>query len=710
MIGENLRKAPLIRVVIPFGAGIGMGTMFHSSVSQNMLILSLLLITVLLFISYNYSQTRQYRWVFGLFLITSHIFLGALYYTICQIRLFSNTPGSNGEYLMVEVAEHVKISDEWNVFYADCTAERDDSSWHKISVKLQLYISRKINEVPFSPGDKLIIKGRAIRTAEPTNPGEFNYRKFLDQKGIWGSIYLKDSASIIKVFAAGPLSVANITFKLQDKFLSVFRKFEIKGDELALLAALTIGVRDQIDNEINKAFSASGAMHILSVSGLHVGIVYLVFARLLTLFGKNRYVRIFSVVLQIIFLWFYAFLTGLSPAVNRAAAMFSFLALGKSLNRSASSLNIVAGSALILLLFNPLLIFDMGFELSYLAVISIILFQPFISGLFEFKNYLAAHIWELTALSCAAQIGTFPLSIIYFHQFPNYFMLTNLLVIPLAAAILYLSIAMIFLSWVPYLSIVLAWVLKISLKGMIFSVMTVEHLPYSVLQNISINVSQLVLLYIMIILFASFIHFRLRLHLYGCLVVFAFFLLSVIARNVECFKNQFLIVFNQKGSSLLMVCHGNNAMVLYSGKNPKLPQQALNLSKTISLEQRIKTIHFKCIDSLEDGTFYNTGRNINVCRKSKVVLIRNGNEMIAWLNARICTETVLNDKMKLAVLVAGKIYKKADLDKLKQINAKHLVFDSSCKSALIKETLDTISNGKPYMHDVAMTGAFILKK
>jgi competence protein ComEC len=706
MIGENLRKAPLIRVVIPFGAGIFMGTMFQNSISLNMLILSLLISSFILLTSYKISQIPEFRWIFGLALLFCLILLGLIYEHMCRTRNFLNVPQSKGKYYQLKITEHVKVNEEWNVFYADCLAERDDTCWNRIAVRVQLYLVKKQHFPSFSPGDKLIIRANVVRTSQPVNPGEFNYQKFLDRKGIWGSVYLKDSASVIQIERAQWFSPERLAFVLQDKFLSVFRKVEIKGDELALLSALTIGVRDQIDNEINKAFAASGAMHILSVSGLHVGIVYLVFARLLSLIGRNRYSRVLSVILQIAFLWFYAFLTGLSPAVNRAAAMFSFLALGKLLNRSASSLNIVSGSGLVLLLFNPFLIFDMGFQLSYLAVISIFLFQSFIYNLIDFKNYLADQVWKLTALSLAAQIGTFPLSIIYFHQFPNYFILTNLLVVPLAAIILYLSIAMVILFWVPYLSSVLAWLLKYSLKGMILSVMQVEHLPFSVIHDISIAPFQLILLYIIILLFAFFIQLRIRSYFFACVSAFAIFIISLIATELISYRNQFFIVFQQRGSSLMMAGSRSSAFVLYSGKNPKLPLQAIKLSKGVCLDRKIKAIQLYCIDSLGEGSFYSINNSLEMIRKGKRVYINNGNQHIIWLEVRKMDKITFYDSAKPDVLVIARLMKVNDREALKPSCAKRIVFDSSCKASLIKEKSALFAKEGPMMFDVNSSGAF----
>jgi competence protein ComEC len=342
-------------------------------------------------------------------------------------------------------------------------------------------------------------------------------------------------------------------------------------------------------------------------------------------------------------------------------------------------------------------------------VASIILFQSFIYDLLDFKNYMADQIWKLTALSIAAQIGTFPLSILYFHQFPNYFILTNLLVVPLAAVILYLAIAMVFLFWIPHLSALLAWILKISLKGMIFSVMQVEHLPFSVMSNIYFNNFQLVFLYMVILFVACFLHLRSKKFLFAAVFSFSFFIISLIARDLINYRNQFFIVFQQKGASVMMAAKRSNAIVLYSGKNPKLRMQAFNLAKGVGLERRIKTIEMMRIDSLQVGKLYSALKNMQVYRSRKnLVLVQNGDQHIAWLKAESQDQIVREDSIQTDVLVLANLRQANDCGPLKRIIFRHSVFDSSCKPALAMEKSKFYSEKGIIAHDVATSGAFLL--
>ena len=178
-------------------------------------------------------------------------------------------------------------------------------------------------------------------------------------------------------------------------------------------------------------------MHVLAVSGLHVGIIFFILNFLLTPLNRNKRLLKIKLFLLVGALWFYAFLTGLSPSVMRSCTMFSFIVVGENLNKRTNIYNTLAASAFLLMLINPLIIFGAGFQLSYIAVISIVFFQPRLAALVAVKNRILKYVWDLFTVSVAVQIGTAPISIFYFHQFPVYFWLSNFIVIPGAALILY---------------------------------------------------------------------------------------------------------------------------------------------------------------------------------------------------------------------------------------------------------------------------------
>ena len=205
-----------------------------------------------------------------------------------------------------------------------------------------------------------------------------------------------------------------------------FKENKLEGKEYAVVSALVAGYTDDLDIETMKAFADTGTLHVLSVSGMHVGIIYYVLNLLLLFLSKHRYGNILRVLILLSFLWLYSMITGMSAAVMRSAAMLSFIIVGKSFNRYVNTYNIIAASIFFLLIMNPFTLMDVGFQLSYISVIGIIWLQPHIYSIFDFNTKWKDEIWKVVSVSIAAQIATFPLGIFYFHQFPNYFLPSNL--------------------------------------------------------------------------------------------------------------------------------------------------------------------------------------------------------------------------------------------------------------------------------------------
>ena len=246
--------------------------------------------------------------------------------------------------------------------------------------------------------------------------------------------------------------------------------------------------KDELDFEVKQAYAAAGAMHVLAVSGLHVGIIFLILNTLLAILDTSKKGRIVKAIILLISLWSYAMITGLSPSVLRAATMFSFVIMGTVLNRSSSIYNTLAASAFFILIINPNLLFEVGFQLSYVAVLGIVYLQPLIYKRIYTRWWLLDKVWAITAVSIAAQIATLPLTLFYFNQFPVYFMLSNLLVIPSAAVILILGILLFIASPIPFISESIGWVLNKFIEGLNFGIKEIEVLPNSLIEGLSINV------------------------------------------------------------------------------------------------------------------------------------------------------------------------------------------------------------------------------
>jgi competence protein ComEC len=289
-----------------------------------------------------------------------------------------------------------------------------------------------------------------------------------------------------------------------------------------------------------------------------VGIVFGILALLLGNLKRLRYGKVLFAVSVLGLLWVYAFVTGLSASALRAVIMFSFVIIAGACTRQSSIYNTLAISAFIMLCINPFLIKDVGFQLSFAAILSIVYITPKLSRLLELENQVLNYLWLITCASLAAQIGTAPLSLLYFHQFPVYFLLANLAVIPLAAVILYLGIFTLIFSGVPYLSIGLAFLLKWSVWLLNQATFHTEAIPGALIKNISIHAQEAFILYLVIVSFLLFVYYKKL--VYWAVVVGCACLLSIlhIATVYQQQKQQQLTLYSITHHSALSIIDGKH--------------------------------------------------------------------------------------------------------------------------------------------------------
>jgi len=309
-------------------------------------------------------------------------------------------------------------------------------------------------------------------------------------------------------------------------------------------------------------YQGTGAVHILSVSGLHVGIIFIVLNFLLQFFDKFRWGRLPKAFLLLGFIWFYAVLTGMSPSVMRASAMISFIVIGNAFRQPPNIYNTIAASAFVLLMFNPYMITDVGFQLSYLAVLGIVSIYPFINKAFTSKYWISRQLWSLIAVSLSAQLITFPLCLFYFHQFPNYFLLTNIVAVPLSGLVIYLGISVLLLSFIPWLSMILAKALSFSLMLLNGSISYIEGLPYSVTKSISVSFFDLFLLYGIIICCCIFIQQRKNNFFLAAVSLLFLLMVSFTMRNIRTLYQKEIIVYHVKKHTAVDFVDGRTAVCM----------------------------------------------------------------------------------------------------------------------------------------------------
>ena len=469
-----------------------------------------------------------------------------------------------------------------------------------------LYFKNDANANHLNPGDRIVFKGLLSPIAAPLNPGQFDFRYWSSLHRVYHQVHLGEN-DWKKLPSPSGFFLKALSVDLRNKFLATYKNAGLEGQEYAVLSALVLGYEDDIDRETMKAFSASGTLHVLSVSGMHVGIIFTALSAMLTFLERKRYTRIIRLFILLLALWFYALLTGLSPSVIRSAMMFSFILVGRSLNRSSNIYNSLSLSALcIFVLFDPLMLLEVGLQLSFLAVAGIAFLYPKIYKLIFFENKLFDKIWALIAVSIAAQVATFALSIYYFHQFPNYFIPANLVIIPLSTVGIFAGILLLFINPLPYLCIKTGWLVKQVIYLLNASAIFIEDIPGSVWHGISINIFDLVIIYLILFAIVFFLEKKSIKYLYtfqiSCCVLFASFL----CHNYFQLQQKNLLIFSNSSSFCCQLNNGLNSYLLYHSVDSTLAFKYSDdycISKGLSINNRTAI-------SLDNVKNYLSGNNI----------------------------------------------------------------------------------------------------
>lgn len=397
---------------------------------------SLLLFPFILFILwFVYKKKLQNSRLFGVFTLLFFFLLGILNY-------HNNTPASvNNHYshhyldkeaskILLEIVSIVKPSGYYNKYVASVITVDSASTRGKVL----LLVAKEDQKTPLEIDDKMLVYSSIQAVDDPLNPYQFDYKAYLKNQEIYGEVKIEETD--ILYYQHSTSSLQGWASKARNYIINKLEKTSLHASERSIIQALLLGDRKDVDKELYADYAAAGAVHILAVSGLHVGVLYFLLSGLLTPLKRIRYGKYAQPIFVVILLWGFAFITGLSPSVTRAVTMFSFFGLAQLLHKRTSTVNTLALSFLLLLLIKPLWLFHVGFQLSYLAVFFIVWTVPLLSKMYSPTTTVGGRLWDIVYVSLAAQLGVFPLSLYYFHQFPGLFLASNLLILPLLGLLL----------------------------------------------------------------------------------------------------------------------------------------------------------------------------------------------------------------------------------------------------------------------------------
>jgi len=687
-------KQPFVAIFPPFVVGI----LFSVLLGFYIPYLPFILLFLLILFAFTESKFFSKKDISFSWMIFPFVFLLGVFVVDYQKIVPPEIVNEKANVYECVIVEQPKIKDKTVQIIVQTNAVNDSIEWEEFNTKAVVYIQKDSLSELLQYGDRLLFSGFMNEIQNSGNPKEFDYKQYMANKGIFYTSYVQSEKYTILDHNQGQI-LKRTALKWRNKLLEIYQSFNISGQSYGVVSALTLGYRDEVDVETRQMFANTGAMHILAVSGLHVGIIFMILNNILGFMNKNKWAIFAKSIIIIVSLWIFAFIAGLSPSVTRSALMFSMFVVGKLLQRSSSIYNVIFASAFILLLINPLNIFAVGFQLSYLAVLSIVFFQPYIYQFFVFERNIPDKIWALLSVSIAAQMGTMPIGFFYFHQFPNYFFLTNVLVIPLASIILYLAVLLFAINWIPILSNAIAFLLKVSLKFLLVGVGGINSLPFATTKNIYITGEQTIVLYIVIASFALFWIYNRKQLLYAFLASLLLFFVLDLQLNFNNKTSTEVLVLNTRKAFTMNIISPDNTVIADDaafGKSNFLDYSC----KPYWLSKRNMTFKLSNIDSLQlhdticenifiDGEFMQVGN-------TKLLIIRD-NKMFE----KMSEEQIIVDYVVLTQNAYLTIQEVLNL-----VDFKKVIFDASNKYYRIEKwTTQSDTLEIPY-HDVTTMGAF----
>lgn len=550
-------KTPFIRILIPFIIGIIFQWKFHF-VQKNLFIFFTALL--LFFLLFKFLKNFSLLWIRGFIIQLIFLSIGLISFSLQDIRNNKNWIGhyyKDSSVVLVTLQEPTVEKTKSFKALASFDSIYINNKWINVTGNLLLYFKKDSIKPQLQYGSQILISKNLIAIKKSGNPGGFNYEQYAAHQDIYHQVFLNNndykSTNILKENWFNKLLISSRNYLLKSL------KQNIKNPKAAAVAeALLIGYRDDLDKDLVQAYSNTGVVHIIAISGLHLGMIYGLLLAFFIPLKKKKITRWLKPVIILFVLWMFSFLAGAGPSIVRSAVMFSFIILAESIQRKSYVYNTLAASAFVMLLYNPFFLWDVGFQLSYAAVISIITFMKPISKWFYFQNKFIKKIWQLNAVTLSAQVLTLPVMLYHFHQFPNLFLLTNFIAVPLSGFILYSELILIVIAPIKSLALLVGYITNGMIEFMNHYIERLNGLSIAVTDYIQISLLQSLCLMIFLLLFCFWLIQKKKSLLIYSLISFLFFIglrtFDIIKKNSQ----QKIIVYNVPQHKAIDIINANS--------------------------------------------------------------------------------------------------------------------------------------------------------
>lgn len=564
MIANHKGEIPFVVLFIPFLLGLLTGLNFLSYTWIPALIIAFSISSVIfiaLNLFYKSLQLYKLKWVGGVLMHLILFFAGCIIILNCnELTRKDHFCRYKAKYLAIKV-DNEPVSKNGFIRFKATVIQAIDSTWRKdVNGNLLINIKDSLAKT-VQYGDEVLIPANYKPVDPPFNPAEFNYKQYLAGQNIHYQSFLFPKQYAIIEHNTGNRLIA-YALNLRRQLAAKLKAAMHDAQATAVASTILLGYRADLSSDVLQAYSQTGTVYVLTVSGAQIAVIYFLLNWLLSFLKHRRYGKLLRAVIIIAILWYYALLTGFSVSVCRAVLMVSLVVTGRTFSRYINSINLLAISAFVLLLYNPLFITDVGFQFAYLAVSGLIILRPTIYNWLKLKNRIADKLWELCSVSIAAQLITFPLSAFYFHQFPVYFLLSNLLVFVPAAIIMYLGMIYLLLPHIPYISKALAYVIEQTTLVMNKVLSVMQHLPFASINKIWIDRLEYLFIYLIIISAFAFLYYKKSWLLQSALVYLLLFCGSISYQKVKIMQSNNLAFLNLRKHTGIMMRNGKQAAVI----------------------------------------------------------------------------------------------------------------------------------------------------
>ncbi len=530
---------------------------------------------------------------------------------------------------------------------------------HNVYGNILVYFKKENKASNLKYGDIIWIKKPLQKIVNSGNPGSFNNQQYQAFQQIYHQIYLTENDYIITHKNEAD-KLRKTVYALRDFTLNVLKQnLSNKNGILGIAEALLIGYKNDLDSNLTQAYSKAGVVHIIAISGLHLGLIY---GLLLWMLNRIPFINkneLLKALMLLSCLWMFSLMTGASASVLRSAVMFTCIIIGNLMNRKASIYNSLAASAFLLLCYNPYLIWDVGFQLSYLAIIGIVWLQKPIQHLINPNNKIVFKIWEMASITIAAQIITFPICVYYFHQFPNLFLLSNLIAVPLSTIILFAEIFLVLFFKISFLAKLISTFIFYAIQFLNETIVQINNIPFSIWDNIYADAWSTIFLYGFVVFGLCWIiqhqkHFF-KLFLF-CSLLFFF---NYAFAEIKALQQHQLIIYN----------HAHQLAIDYLSKNKYqfLGDKSIEKDeKIISNVLKPSRIYHRANEPLETNKQFNFYKNIISIHNKRIMVIDSARCFVP-----------IKHKINIDVLVVSKSPRLNFHEILCAIQPKIIVFDAS---------------------------------